>query len=83
MNSLHIGFAGTLIGGSSNTASVAPSNCGFAAHREWEKIRTNENECEAERRLAGMAIEAGVDMSKWWDAWFERSDEWREEIGFC
>lgn len=83
MNLLHIAHPGTLINGSSITTSAVLGSCGFAAHREWEKIRANENECEAERRLASMAMEAGVNMSKWWDAWFERSDEWREEIGFC
>lgn len=66
----------------STTTQALHINCGSAAHREWEQVRGQENECEAERRLAEQAIEAGVNMPAWWDAWFERSDEWREENGF-
>jgi hypothetical protein len=66
----------------STITSAVLSNCGHTAHRQWEQVRGIENECEAERRLAEHAIEAGVDMRAWWDAWFERSDEWREENGF-
>lgn len=66
----------------STIATVTHAFCGFGAHRIWEKVRSHENECEAERRLAEDARAAGVNMSVWWDAWFERSDEWREEIGF-
>lgn len=55
---------------------------GDAEHRRWERSRANENECVAEKRLADLAKSYGADMRKWWDQWFERSDDWREEIGF-
>ncbi|MCQ9375147.1 hypothetical protein NMQ14_12885 [Methyloversatilis sp. XJ19-13] len=54
---------------------------GRAAHMAWEAVRGGENECDAERRLAADAEDACVDMEAWWGGWFERSDEWRDEIG--
>ncbi len=47
---------------------------GRAAHDEWERDRGTENECDAESRFKGMS-------SAWWSGWFDRSDEWRDEIG--
>lgn len=55
---------------------------GGAAHRAWEAVRGDENECDAELRLAADAQDAGADMEAWWGGWFERSDEWRDEIGY-
>lgn len=55
---------------------------GRAAHLAWEETRSSENECDAEERLADAADDAGANMALWWAGWFERSDEWRDEIGF-
>ena len=59
--------------------------CGFCdassgrkSHVDWEAVRGNENECDAESRLRH---NGGVLSRSWWDGWFERSDEWRDEIG--
>lgn len=49
---------------------------GRAAHVAWEAERGKENEIEAERR---MRVETR--SRDWWSGWFERSDEWRDEIG--
>lgn len=70
----------------SDPAGVHPSqgssnrDAGRQAHKEWERTRGNENECDAESRLRhdGQRRERGRD---WWEGWFERSDEWRDEIG--
>ena len=61
----------------------ASCNPGRTAHVKWEQERAQENECDAERELAQSAADTGVDMSRWWGGWFERSDEWRDEIGHC
>lgn len=53
---------------------------GYRAHLAWERTRTDENECDAERRLSDSAEQRGADMKQWWSGWFERSDEWRDEI---
>lgn len=56
---------------------------GDADHRRWERTRaTGENECDAEKRIAGEAAALGTDMRRWWNQWFERSDEWRDEMGY-
>jgi hypothetical protein len=57
------------------------NNPGYVAHRNWEQSRGSENECDAERRIAADVKATGADMPEWWKGWFERSDEWREEIG--
>lgn len=55
---------------------------GRAAHVAWEARRgPNDNECDVERELAELARESGADMKAWHEGWFERSDEWRDEIG--
>ncbi len=51
---------------------------GRKAHVDWEAVRGNENECDAESRIRHSG---GVRSRAWWDAWFERSDEWRDEVG--
>ena len=51
---------------------------GRKAHVDWESVRGNENECDAESRIRHSG---GVRSRAWWDAWFERSDEWRDEVG--
>ena len=68
--------------GAATTGNTSPS-LGRAAHLQWEQVRAQENECDAERDLARAAAETGADMSQWWNGWFERSDEWRDEIGHC
>jgi hypothetical protein len=55
---------------------------GDADHRRWERLRGDENECNAEKRFAEEAQALGADMRHWWDQWFERSDDWREEMGY-
>ena len=50
---------------------------GRKAHVDWESVRGNENECDAESRIRHSG---GVRSRAWWDGWFERSDEWREEV---
>jgi len=55
---------------------------GDADHRRWERTRDQENECAAEKHFAEQARSLGADMRRWWDQWFERSDEWREELGY-
>jgi hypothetical protein len=54
---------------------------GEVDHYRWERVRGNENECDAERRLSKEAEVGGANMREWWQQWFERSDEWRAEIG--
>lgn len=54
---------------------------GRAAHIAWESDGGQENECDAERRLADDAEDSGADMQAWREGWFERSDAWRDEIG--
>jgi hypothetical protein len=61
------------------TLSLAPD--GRVDHLRWEKARRNENECDAEKRMAEEAQSRGADMKAWWSEWFERSDDWRDEIG--
>ena len=48
---------------------------GYNAHLRWEKRRENENECDHEREVHGKSI-------WWWNGWFNRSDEWRDEMGY-
>jgi hypothetical protein len=55
---------------------------GDADHRRWERTRTDENECEAEKRIAEEARALGSEMCRWWGQWFERSDHWRDEMGY-
>lgn len=62
--------------------STAGLSDGRAAHIAWEAVRGDENECDAEQRIADDAAATGADMKTWWDGWFERSDEWRDEIGY-
>jgi hypothetical protein len=59
----------------------ASEQAGYAAHIEWEKVRGDENECDAEKRLSEIAESAGLAIKEWWDGWFMRSDAWRDEIG--
>jgi len=54
---------------------------GINAHRNWERRCKNENECDAEKRVAAWWESRGASMSEWWEGWFRRSDEWRDEIG--
>jgi len=61
------------------TLSLAPD--GRVDHLRWEKSRGHENECDAEKRMAEEAQARGADIRQWWNEWFERSDEWRDEIG--
>lgn len=61
--------------------STAQLSDGRTAHVAWESVHGRENECVAEHRLADVAEDAGADMKAWWGGWFERSDEWRDEIG--
>jgi len=52
------------------------TRAGYEAHVAWEKTRGDENECDAEVRIS----EKTGHTSEWWNSWFERSDEWRDEI---
>lgn len=62
--------------------STAGLSDGRAAHIAWEASRGAENECDAEQRIADEIKAAGADIDAWWRGWFDRSDEWRDEIGF-
>ena len=62
--------------------STAGLSDGWAAHIAWEAVRGDENECDAEQRIANDVKAAGADMDVWWRGWFGRSDAWRDEIGF-
>lgn len=55
---------------------------GDADHRRWERTHQGENECDAEKRLAEKAEMLGANMRHWWSQWFERSDDWRDEMGY-
>lgn len=48
---------------------------GRAAHVRWERSRTDENECDAESRMR----KRDKHSKAWWEGWFERSDEWRQD----
>ena len=61
-----------------NEMAIDGTSDGRKAHVDWEAVRGTENECDAERRIRHSG---GVLSRSWWDAWFERSDEWRDEIG--
>lgn len=61
------------------TLSLVPD--GRVDHLCWEKTRGEENETDAEKRMADEAQGRGADMKAWWSEWFARSDEWRDEIG--
>lgn len=54
---------------------------GRAAHQEWERTRSDENECDAEKRIREEVSENGDTIpTEWWHGWLERSDDWRDEI---
>lgn len=59
--------------------TIVESRSGYYDHKSWEEIRTDENECDAEKRLMESVSEQ--DKQRWWDGWLLRSDEWRTEIG--
>jgi hypothetical protein len=61
------------------TLDVTPN--GMVDHYRWERSRGRENEIDGARRMAEEARERGADMTKWWQQWLERSDDWRDEIG--
>jgi hypothetical protein len=60
------------------SAGLCLADNGRDAHVAWEAVRGDENECEAESRIRHSG---GVRSREWWDSWFARSDEWRDEIG--
>lgn len=57
------------------------SEVGIKSHLNWEKRRKDENECDAEKRIAEYWQSRGADIQAWWNGWFQRSDEWRSELG--
>ncbi|MFA5394378.1 MAG: hypothetical protein WC338_08030 [Candidatus Ratteibacteria bacterium] len=54
------------------------TRAGYDAHVLWEKSRGDENECDAECKIS----EQTEHTSDWWNAWLDRSDEWRDELEF-
>ena len=54
---------------------------GKLAHYIWESTRKkDDDECDEERRIRGIAFAAGIEIpAAWHEGWFQRSDNWRDE----